>query len=164
MADSSFDVVSRIEMPEIVNAVDQSMREISQRYDFKGSISKIELNEKDKKLIVHADDAQKLKHVLDILQGKLVKRSVPLRNLVYEKVEAASGDTVRQDITLQNGIQPEKAKEIVKVIKESKIKVQGQIREGEVRVSGKKLDDLQTVIALLKGHDFGVDLQFVNYR
>jgi hypothetical protein len=164
MADSSFDVVSRIEMPEVVNAVDQSMREISQRYDFKGSVSKIELNEKDKKLIVHADDVQKLKSVLDILQGKLVKRHVPLRNLEYGKVEAASAGTARQEITLQVGITTEKAKEIVKVVKESKIKVQAQIREGEVRVSGKSLDDLQTVIALLRGKDLGVDLQFINFR
>jgi hypothetical protein len=164
MADSSFDVVSRVEMPEVVNAVDQSMREISQRYDFKGSVSKIELNEKDKKLIVHADDVQKLKSVLDILQGKLVKRHVPLRNLEYGKVEAASAGTARQEITLQVGITPEKAKEIVKAVKESKIKVQAQIREGEVRVSGKSLDDLQSVIALIKGKDFGVDLQFLNFR
>lgn len=163
-AESSFDVVSRIAMPEVVNAVDQAMREIGQRYDFKGSISKIELNEKEKKLVVDADDAQKLKSVLDILQSKLVKRGVPLRNLEYGKVEGASGGTARQEITLQQGITAEKAKEIVKVVKDSKIKVQAQIREGEVRVSGKKLDDLQTVIALIKGKDFGVDLQFINYR
>jgi uncharacterized protein YajQ (UPF0234 family) len=163
-AESSFDVVSRVAMPEVVNAVDQAMREIGQRYDFKGSISKIELNEKEKKLIVDADDAQKLKSVLDILQSKLVKRGVPLRNLEYGKVEGASGGTARQEITLQQGITAEKAKEIVKAVKDSKIKVQAQIREGEVRVSGKKLDDLQTMIALLKGKDFGVDLQFINYR
>jgi uncharacterized protein YajQ (UPF0234 family) len=163
-ADSSFDIVSRVSIPEVVNAVDQSTREISQRFDFKGSISKIELNEKDKKLIVHADDVQKLKSVLDILHGKLVKRGVSLRNLVYGKVDGASSGTVRQEITMNMEIAADKAKEIIKVIKDSKLKVQAQIREGEVRVSGKKLDDLQNVIAALKGKDFGIDLQFSNYR
>ena len=163
-ADSSFDIVSRVEMPEVVNAIDQAMREISQRYDFKGSISKIELQEKDKKIILHADDAMKMKSVVDILQTKLVKRNVPLRNLEYGKMESASGGTARQDITLQQEISAEKAREIVKAVKETKLKVQAQIREGEIRVSGKKLDDLQAAMAELRGKDFGIDLQFTNYR
>ncbi|MBI5179144.1 MAG: YajQ family cyclic di-GMP-binding protein [Nitrospinae bacterium] len=164
MADSSFDIVSRVAIPEVVNAIDQAMREIGQRYDFKGSISKIELQEKDNKIILHSDDNLRMKHVVDILQSKLVKRNVPLRNLEYGKVEGASGGAARQEITLQQGIASEKAKDIVKAIKDTKLKVQAQIREGEVRVSGKKLDDLQMVMAELRGKDFGLDLQFTNYR
>jgi hypothetical protein len=163
-SDSSFDIVSKIEMPEVQNAVDQSAKEIGQRYDFKGSISKIELNQKDAKLTLTSDDEFKMKSVVDVLQGKLVKRGVPIKNLEYGKVESASGGTARQEIKLIQGIPQEKAKEIVKIIKGMKIKVQTQIREDEVRVTGKKRDDLQTVITELKGKDFGVELQFDNYR
>lgn len=163
-SDSSFDIVSKIELPEVQNAVDQSIKEIAQRYDFKGSVSKIEFNQKDGKLILTSDDEFKLKSVVDVLQSKLIKRGVPIKNLEYGKVESASGGTARQEIKLQQGIPQEKAKEIVKTIKGMKMKVQAQIREDEVRVSAKKLDDLQTVIAELKGKDFGVELQFDNYR
>jgi len=161
-AENSFDVVSKIDMAEVTNAMTQAMKEIGQRFDFKGSKSNI-TQEKDA-LVIISDDEYKLKSVIDILQGKLVKRGVPLKNLSYGKVEAALAGTVRQKITLQQGIPIEKAKEIVKAIKDSKIKVQASIQADQVRVSGKDRDNLQTVIQLLKGKDFGVELQFDNYR
>ncbi len=161
---SSFDIVSRVEMPEALNAVNQAMMEIKQRYDFKGSVSKIEFNEKEKKIVLTSDDEFKLKTVIDVLQGKLVKRKVDLKSLKYGNVEGASGGTVRQEITLLQGIDADTARKIVKAIKDAKMKVQAQIREQEVRVSGKKKDDLQGAIQLLKDKDFGLPLQFVNYR
>jgi uncharacterized protein YajQ (UPF0234 family) len=161
-AENSFDVVSKIDMAEVTNAVTQAMKEIGQRFDFKGSKSNI-TQEKDALMIV-SDDEYKLKSVIDILQGKLVKRGVPVKNLSYGKVEAALAGTVRQKISLQQGIPIDKAKEIVKAIKDSKIKVQASIQADQVRVSGKDRDNLQTVIQLLKGKDFGVELQFENYR
>ncbi len=161
-AENSFDVVSKIDMAEVTNAVSQAMKEIGQRFDFKGSKSNI-TQEKDA-LVIVSDDEYKLKSVIDILQGKLVKRGVPVKNLSYGKVEAALGGTVRQKITLQQGIPIDKAKEIVKAIKDSKIKVQASIQADQVRVSGKDRDNLQTVIQLLKGKDFGIELQFDNYR
>jgi hypothetical protein len=161
-AENSFDVVSKIDMAEVTNAVTQAMKEIGQRFDFKGSKSNI-TQEKDA-LVIVSDDEYKLKSVIDILQGKLVKRGVPVKNLSYGKVEAALAGTVRQKITLQQGIPIDKAKEIVKAIKDSKIKVQASIQADQVRVSGKDRDNLQTVIQLLKGKDFGVELQFDNYR
>lgn len=161
-AENSFDVVSKIDMAEVTNAVTQAMKEIGQRFDFKGSKSNI-TQEKDA-LVIVSDDEYKLKSVIDILQGKLVKRGVPVRNLTYGKVEAALAGTVRQKITLQQGIPIDKAKEIVKAIKDSKIKVQASIQADQVRVSGKDRDNLQTVIQLLKGKDFGIELQFDNYR
>ncbi|HSQ78637.1 MAG TPA: YajQ family cyclic di-GMP-binding protein [Nitrospirota bacterium] len=161
-AENSLDVVSKIDMAEVTNAVTQAMKEIGQRFDFKGSKSNI-TQEKDA-LVIVSDDEYKLKSVIDILQGKLVKRGVPVKNLSYGKVEAALAGTVRQKITLQQGIPIEKAKEIVKAIKDSKIKVQASIQADQVRVSGKDRDNLQTVIQLLKGKDFGIELQFDNYR
>jgi len=161
-AENSFDVVSKIDMAEVTNAVTQALKEIGQRFDFKGSKSNI-TQEKDA-LVIVSDDEYKLKSVIDILQGKLVKRGVPVKNLNYGKMEAALAGTVRQKITLQQGIPIEKAKEIVKAIKDSKIKVQASIQADQVRVSGKDRDNLQTVIQLLKGKDFGVELQFDNYR
>jgi hypothetical protein len=161
-AENSFDVVSKIDMAEVTNAVTQAMKEIGQRFDFKGSKSNI-TQEKDA-LVIVSDDEYKLKSVIDILQSKLVKRGVPVKNLNYGKMEAALAGTVRQKITLQQGIPIDKAKEIVKVIKDSKIKVQASIQADQVRVSGKDRDNLQTVIQLLKGKDFGVELQFENYR
>ena len=161
-AENSFDIVSKIEMTEVTNAVTQATKEISQRFDFKGSKSNI-TEEKDA-LVVLSDDEYKLKSVVDILQGKLVKRGVPVKNLTYGKIEPALGGTVRQRITLQQGIPSDKAKEIVKAIKDSKIRVQAAIQADQVRVSGKNRDDLQSVIALLKGKDFGIELQFTNYR
>lgn len=162
--ESSFDIVSIVEIPEVINAINQAMMEIKQRFDFKGSKSDIKLEEKDKKIVLLSDDEHKLKSVIDILQTKLVKRGVSLRALKYDKVEPATGGTVRQVITLQQGIPVEKAKEIVKIIKDTKLKVQAQIQGEQVRVSGKNRDDLQSVISLLRGKDMGIDLQFVNYR
>lgn len=161
-AENSFDIVSKIDMAEVTNAVTQAMKEITQRFDFKGSKSNIE-QEKDA-LVVLSDDEYKLKSVVDILQGKLVKRGVSIKNLSYGKVEAALAGTVRQRITIQQGIPTDKAKEVVKAIKDAKIKVQASIQADQVRVSGKNRDDLQAVIQLLKGKDFGVELQFTNYR
>ena len=164
MADPSFDVVSKVDLAEAANAVDQAMREIKQRYDFRGSVSKIELNQNENKFTLTSDDEFKLKSVIDVLQGKLIKRGISLKSLVYGKVESASGGTVRQEVSLQQGIPQEKAKEIVKLIKDKKMKVQAQIQADQVRVSAKKKDDLQTVIATLKEEDFGLPLQFANYR
>ena len=161
-AENSFDVVSKIEMTEVTNAVTQASKEIGQRFDFKGSVSSI-TQEKDG-LVILSDDDFKLKSVVDILQGKLVKRGVPIKNLTYGKVEPAQGGAVRQRIALQQGIPTDKAKEIVKAIKDAKMKVQASIQADQVRVSGKSRDELQAVIALLKGRDFGVELQFTNYR
>jgi len=161
-AENSFDVVSKIDMAEVTNAVTQALKEISQRFDFKGSKSNI-TQEKDA-LVVLSDDEYKLKSVVDILQTKLVKRGVPTKNLTYAKVEPAQGGTVRQRITIQQGIPTDKAKEIVKAIKDAKLKVQASIQADQVRVSGKSRDELQTVIQFLKGKDFGVELQFINYR
>ncbi len=161
-AENSFDVVSKINMSEVTNAVTQAMKEIGQRFDFKGSKSNI-TQEKDG-LVIVSDDEFKLKSVIDILQGKLVKRGVPVKNLTPGKVETALGGTVRQRLALQQGVPTDKAKEIVKAIKDSKIKVQASIQADQVRVSGKSRDDLQSVIALLKGRDFGIELQFENYR
>lgn len=162
--ESSFDIVSIVEIPEVINAINQAMMEIKQRFDFKGSKSDIKLEEKDKKIVLLSDDEHKLKSVIDILQTKLVKRGVSLKALKYDKVEPATGGTVRQVITLQQGIPVEKAKEIVKIIKDTKLKVQAQIQGEQVRVAGKSRDDLQSVISLLRGKDMGIDLQFVNYR
>ncbi len=160
----SFDIVSEVDLSEVKNAVNQSMMEIRQRFDFKGSKSNIELEEKNAQLIVLADDDHKLTSVLDILQVNLVKRGVSLKALSYGKVENASGDMVRQSIGLQQGIPQEKGKEIVKFIKGLKIKVQGQVMDDQVRVSGKNRDDLQAVIAELKGKDFDIAMSFTNYR
>jgi len=161
-AENSFDVVSKIDMSEVTNAVSQAMKEIGQRFDFKGSKSNI-TQEKDD-LVVISDDDYKLKSVIDILQTKLVKRGVPIKNLSYGKVEAALAGTVRQKLTMQQGIPMDKAKEVVKAIKDSKIRVQASIQADQVRVSGKNRDDLQAVIQLLKGKEFSIELQFTNYR
>ena len=160
---NSFDIVSKIDIQEVKNAVDQTTKEIRQRFDLKGTKSDIRLEE-EKEIIVASDDEYKLKAVIDILQSKLVKRGVSLKALVYEKLEKALGGTVRQKITLQQGISSEKAKEVTKEIRDAKLKVQAQIQGDQVRVSGKNKDDLQSVINLLRSKDFGIDLQFVNYR
>jgi len=160
--ENSFDVVSEVSLMEVSNAVQQAMKEIRQRFDFKGSASDITL-EGDKLTLV-SDDEVKLKAVIDIVQTKLVKRSVSLKALEYGKIEPAAKGTVRQVVTIRKGIATEKAKEIVKYIKGLSVKVQAQIQEDQVRVTGKKRDDLQAVIQALKGQDFGIDLQFTNYR
>ena len=164
MPDNSFDIVSKIELPEVSNAVQQAMKEIQQRYDLKDSKSSIELNEKDNKLILASRDEFSLRAVTDILQSKLVKRKVPLKGLSFGTITPAASSTVRQEVTLQQGIATEKAKDIVKTIKDSKLKVQASIQGDFVRVAGKDRDTLQEVIALLRGHDFGIDMQFTNYR
>jgi uncharacterized protein YajQ (UPF0234 family) len=162
MADSTFDVVSEVNLPETRNAVAQAQKEIAQRYDLKGSSAGLEQNERELTLTADTDFA--LKAVNDILQTKLVKRGVSLKALDYGKVEPASKGTVRQVVTIQQGIPAEKAREIVKAIKDSKLKVQVAIQGEQLRVSGKKKDDLQAVIALLRAADFGLPLQFMNFR
>jgi uncharacterized protein YajQ (UPF0234 family) len=164
MPDNSFDIVSKIELPEVSNAVQQAVKEILQRYDLKDSKSSIELNEKENKLILHSRDEFSLRAVTDILQSKLVKRKVPLKGMSYGPILPAAGSTVRQEVTMQQGLATEKAKEIVKAIKDSKKKVQASIQGDFVRVSGKDRDSLQEIIALLNGSDFGIDMQFTNYR
>jgi len=159
---SSFDIVSQINLQEVKNAVDQAMKEIQQRFDFKDSKSEITLENQD--LIVLADDEYKLKSVLDILQSKLVKRGVSLKAISYGTPEHALGGLTRQKLTLQQGIPQEKAKEIVKAIRDAKFKVQPQIQGDQIRVSSKSKDELQTVIAFLRQKDFALPLQFANYR
>jgi len=160
----SFDVVSKVEMQEVKNAVDQTVKEIGQRFDFKGTKTNLTLKEKEKELIVLSDGEYKLKAVLDMLQGKCIKRRVSLKSLNYGKVEQALGGTVRQTITIQSGITDEQAKTIVKRIKEKKYKVQAQIQGDQVRIQSKSKNELQAVIGFLKEQDFGIDLQFENYR
>jgi len=164
MPDNSFDVVSKIEIPEVHNAVQQAIKEVQQRFDLKDSKSTIEFNEKDSKIVLHSKDEFKLKSIIDILQNKLIKRNVPIKGLTYGELIPASGSTVKQEITLQQGIPVEKARDMVKRLKDSKLKVQASISGDFVRVAGKDRDTLQSAIALLRGHDFGIDLQFTNYR
>ncbi len=164
MPDNSFDVVSQIELPEVNNAIQQAMKEIITRYDLKDSKSTIELIEKDKKVVLASSDDYKLKAITEILNLKLVKRNVPLKNLTYGKIQTATGQSVKQEITLTAGIPTEKAKDIVKAIKDSKLKVQASINGDIVRVAGKDRDTLQQVLAVLRGADFGIDLQYINFR
>jgi uncharacterized protein YajQ (UPF0234 family) len=158
----SFDIVSKVDMQEVDNAVNQAIKEIGQRYDFKGSKCQI-TPEKDSVKIL-ADDDYKLKAVVDVLQSKFLKRNISIKALQYGKVEPASGGMVRQIITVQQGISKEKAKDITNAIKESKLKVQAQIQDDQVRVIGKNRDDLQDAIQLLKGKDIDVEMQFTNFR
>ncbi|MBL8112809.1 MAG: YajQ family cyclic di-GMP-binding protein [Acidobacteria bacterium] len=162
MADPSFDVVSEVNQPEVQNAVQQAHKEIVNRFDLKGTAAGVE--QKELELTLTADDEFGLKAVNDILQNKLVKRSVPLKALDYGPIEPATKGTVRQVVKIQNGLTTEKAKEIVKAIKDAKLKVQAAIQSEQVRVTGKKKDDLQSVIALLRSKDFDVPLQFTNFR
>ena len=164
MPDNSFDVVSKVEIPEVINAIQQATKEILTRYDLKDSKSRIDLNEKDHKINLASQDEFKLKAVVEILEQKLVKRKVPLKAMTYGPVTPAAGSTVRQEVTMQQGIPIEKAREIVRVIKDSKKKVQASIQADLVRVSGKDRDTLQEVMGLLRQHDFGIDMQFTNYR
>ncbi|OIN97265.1 YajQ family cyclic di-GMP-binding protein [Candidatus Desantisbacteria bacterium CG1_02_38_46] len=160
----SFDIVSVLNMQEVDNAVNQTMKEILQRFDFRGSKSQITLD-KDKKIVtLISDDESKLKSVVDILQTKLVKRGISLKALVYGKVEPALGSMVRQVVTLQQGISQEKAKDITKLIRDTGLKLRTQIQGDEIRVFSKSKDDLQTTIGMLREKDFGVPLQFANYR
>lgn len=158
----SFDIVSKVDMQEVDNAVNQAIKEIGQRYDFKGSKSEI-TQEKDSVKVLSEDD-YKLKAVIDVLQTKFLKRNISIKALQYGKIEPASGSMVRQIISVQQGISKEKGKEIIAVIKESKLKVQAQIQDDQVRVTGKNRDDLQDAIQLLKGKDLDVEMQFTNFR
>ena len=162
-SECSFDVVCKVDLDEVKNAITQAMKEIGQRFDFKGSVSKIELKD-DKVLVLTSDDEVKLRAVVDVLQTKLHKRGVSIRSMVYGKVDPASKGTVRQEVTIQQGIPVEKAKGLIKALKDSKIKVQASIQSDQLRVSGKSRDDLQEVMALFKKDDQGLDLQFTNYR
>ena len=165
MADQySFDVVSQVDPQEVKNAVEHTTKEIRQRFDFKGSKTELTLNEKEKQLTVVSDDEYKLNAVLDILKAKCVKRGGSLKALNYGKLEEALGGTVRQVITIQSGIPDEKAKAISKELRDAKLKVQTQIQGEQIRVSSKSKDELQGAIAFLKQKDFGIDLQFVNFR
>ena len=164
MPDNTFDIVSKIDLAEVNNAIQQAMKEIIQRFDLKTSHSDIQLNEKENKIAIASQDEYKLKAVNDVLEQKLVKRKVPLKGLTFGPIIPAAGSTVRQEITLQQGVPIEKAREIVKAIKDSKKKVQASIQGDFVRVSGRDRDSLQDVIAMLRGHDFGIDMQFTNYR
>ena len=160
--ENSFDVACKIEPQAVADAVHQTTREIQTRYDLKQTKSELSLEEDD--IVVHADNDYVLRQVLDLLQSKLHRRGVPLKALSYGTVSPASGGTVRQRIAVQQGIPMEKAKEIVRLVKDAKLKVQTQIQEDHVRVFGKNKDDLQAVIKLLREQDLGIEMQFTNYR
>ena len=160
--ENSFDIVSKTDYAEVTNAINQSMKDVSQRLDFKGSKAAVEMLGKD--LVLTAEDETRLRNMNDIFQGKLVKRGISLKALDYQKVEPAAGGTVRQLVKIQQGIPIEKAKEVVKFIKDSKMKVQASIQGETVRISGKDRDTLQGVISALKAKDFGIDMTFDNYR
>jgi uncharacterized protein YajQ (UPF0234 family) len=159
---NSFDIASEVDRAEINNAINQTMKEVGQRFDFKGSTARVALE--DKELVLTAEDETRLRNMNDIFQQKLVRRGVPLKALSYGKAEPAAGSTLRQRVQIQQGIPQEKAKEIVKFIKDTKAKVQAAIQGDVVRITGKDRDTLQDVIAKLKAKDFGIDMQFTNYR
>jgi uncharacterized protein YajQ (UPF0234 family) len=160
----SFDITSQVDLQEADNAVNQALKEIQQRYDFKGSNSSIELDKKEKAIHVESDDDYRLKQVIDVLESKLIKRGIGLKALNYGDVEAGSRGSARQTITLQAGIDKENAKKITKLIKDKGLKVQAQIQEDQVRVSGKSKDDLQEVMQTLRDAELPFDMQFTNYR
>jgi uncharacterized protein YajQ (UPF0234 family) len=161
MAESSFDVVSTVDLQEVKNAIGQAMKEITTRFDLKGTNSNVELVGEE---IMLTGDESKMKAVRDVLEGRLVKRNVPLKAMTFGDIEKALGGTARQKVTMQKGIPTDKAREIVKIIKGSKLKVQASIQADQVRVTGKSKDDLQTVMQLLKSSDLGIDMQFTNRR
>ena len=160
--DSSFDIVCKVDMPEVSNAIQQTQKELITRFDLKNSKSTITLEED--KIILVSDNEIKLRNVTDVLESKLIKRGVSLRSLEYGEIKPAAKDTVRQEVKLRQGINQEKSKAIIKRIKDSKIKVVSSIQGDEIRISGKNKDDLQAVIGLIRDEDFGIELQFVNYR
>lgn len=159
----SFDISVKLELQEVDNAINQAQKELSQRYDFKGSKSKIEWDKKHEITLI-GDDDYKLNAVLEIIKGKLIKRGISAKNMTLGKIEPSFEGTVRQKVTLASGISPEKAKEINKLIKESKLKVSSQSQDEQVRVTGKNRDDLQAAIALVRSNDLGIDFQFGNFR
>jgi len=160
--ENSFDVASKVDLEEVRNAIHQTMKEVKQRFDFKGSKSEVRLEDTD--LVLLSDDEYKLQSLTDILQQRLVKREVPLKALTYGKIEGALEGSVRQKVAIQQGIPTEKNKEIVRFIKDTKLKVKCTIQGDSVRVSGKDRDTLQEIIGLLREQDFGIDMQFTNYR
>lgn len=162
--DFSFDVVNKVDLQEVANAVQQASKEIATRFDFRGSASKVELRDRELELVLVSDDEHKLKSVVDILETKLVRRGVAVKALDYGKIEPAAGATVRQVAKIQQGIPSEKAKAIVKAIKDRKLKVQASIQADQVRVVGRSKDDLQSAMAAVREGDFGLPLQFTNYR
>lgn len=159
---NSFDITSQVDRAEIANAINQTLKEVRQRFDFKGSAANVVLE--DKELVLSAEDETKLRNMNDILQQKLVRRGVPLKAMAYGKVEPAAGSTVRQHVQIQQGIPQEKAKEIVKFIKDSKARVQAAIQGDVVRITGRDRDTLQEIIAKLKAKDFAIHMQYTNYR
>ena len=161
---NSFDIVSEVNLQEVDNAVNQAQKEIIQRYDFKGIRSSIELDQKEKKIVLITGDEFHLKSVVDILQSKLIKRNVSIKALRYGDIEQAAGNSVRQTVILQIGISKDDARIITKLVKDSKLKVQAQIMGDQVRISGKSKDDLQAVMSLIRNHEFSFAIQFVNYR
>ncbi|AZV48279.1 MULTISPECIES: YajQ family cyclic di-GMP-binding protein [Bacillus] len=160
--ESSFDIVSKVELPEVQNAIQIALKEISTRYDFKGSKSDISLDKEE--LVLVSDDEFKLSQLKDVLVSKLIKRSVPTKNIDYAKIENASGGTVRQRAKLVQGIDKDNAKKINTIIKNSGLKVKSQVQDDQVRVTGKNKDDLQQVIAAVRGADLPIDVQFINFR
>ncbi|MDQ0153852.1 YajQ family cyclic di-GMP-binding protein [Robertmurraya andreesenii] len=160
--ESSFDIVSKVDFSEVTNAINITMKEISTRYDFKGSKSNVTLDKEE--LVLVSDDEYKLGQLKDVLLGKLIKRGVPIKNLDYGKIEGASGGTVRQRAKLVQGIDKDNAKKINTLIKNSGLKVKSQVQDDQIRVTAKSRDDLQSVIAAVKGADLSIDVQFVNYR
>src|SRR5215471_6319181 len=162
--DFSFDVVSRVDLQEVSNSVQQASKEIATRFDFRGSASKIEWDEKEMTLTLTSDDAGKLKSVVDILETRLVKRGIALKAIEYGTPQPSAGGTVRQTAKVQQGIDSDKARAIVKSIKDSKLKVQAAIQSDQIRISGRNKDDLQAVMAKLRAGDYGLPLQFTNYR
>jgi cyclic-di-GMP-binding protein len=161
-AENSFDIVCKIDMQEVTNALDQTRREVETRYDLKGTKNEITLDKQD--IVLTCADEMKLKAVVDILQSKLHRRGIPLKALTYGAVEEAAGSAKRQKVTLQQGIPIDKAREIVRLVKDSKVKVQASINEDKVRISGKNRDDLQKVIAMVREKDLGIAVSFDNYR
>ncbi|WEY92431.1 YajQ family cyclic di-GMP-binding protein [Bacillus subtilis] len=160
--ESSFDIVSKVELPEVQNAIQIALKEISTRYDFKGSKSDISLDKKE--LVLVSDDEFKLSQLKDVLVSKLIKRNVPTKNIEYGKVENASGGTVRQRAKLVQGIDKDNAKKINTIIKNSGLKVKSQVQDDQVRVTGKNKDDLQQIISAVRGADLPIDVQFINFR
>lgn len=161
---ASFDVVSEVNLQEVDNAVNQALKEIQNRYDFKNSKTSMEWKAKEKQIVIVTDDDYRLSAVTDILQSKMVKRQIPLKNLDYGKIEKATGTLIRQEITVKQGLDKEAAKKVTQVIKEAKLKVQAQIMDDQVRVTSKSLDDLQSTIRALREAPLDIDVQFVNMR
>jgi uncharacterized protein YajQ (UPF0234 family) len=163
-AQHSFDIVSRVDMQEVDNAYNQTIKEIRTRYDFKGSKSTITLQQKERQIVVLADDDFKRKAIIDILQDKLIRRGIPLKAVKYGNIDDASGGMQRQTVSFQAGIDKEQARQLVKMIKDMKLKAQAAIQEDQVRVTAQKIDDLQTIIQRVREADLPFDAQFVNYR